>query len=131
MGFFERLFGQESRDSELNKKELPWIPLTKIDQLDEISQRSFEKPQLIYKHSTTCGISSMVLNMFTKGYILSDDQADLFFLDIHQSRNISNEIASRYQVRHESPQLLFIKDGRVAVHTSHGAIAELNLDSYL
>lgn len=129
MGFFEKLFGKHDADSAESK--LSWIPLIEMDQLDDIFEQSYKKPQLVYKHSTTCGISSMVLNMFTRAYTLNEEDVDLFFLDIHRNRPVSNEIAERYQVRHESPQLLLFKEGKVAVHTSHGAIAELDLQTYL
>ncbi|MGI9548351.1 MAG: bacillithiol system redox-active protein YtxJ [Flavobacteriaceae bacterium] len=129
MGFFEKLFGNHFDNSAESR--LAWISLVEPDQLDDMNQKSFEKPQIIYKHSTSCGISSMVLNMFTKGYTLSEEDVDLFFLDIHRNRAISNEIAERYEVRHESPQLLLLKEGKVAVHTSHGAITELDLQPYL
>jgi bacillithiol system protein YtxJ len=57
--------------------------------------------------------------------------ADCYFLDVHRHREISNALAGQYAVRHESPQLLVIKEGRLAASASHGAIVELDLDAYL
>ena len=131
MGIFSKLFGDQSNESPGNKKKLSWIPLMEESQLNEIEQASFSKPQLIYKHSTTCGISSMVLNMFSKSYDYSEEQADLYFLDLHRHRAISNEVASRLGVRHESPQLIVLDNGEVKVHRSHGAIADLDLTVYI
>ena len=131
MGIFDKFFGE--RPSKLNstRKELTWIPLEEEDQLDIILEQSFEKPQLIYKHSTTCGISSMVLNMFTKGYEFEEDHAQMYFLDIHRNRELSDKIARKLQVRHESPQLIIMNRGEVTAHASHGSIIDLNLQSHL
>ena len=131
MGLFQKIFGDFSSSEDTQKKTLPWIPLTEFDQLDLLDQASFNQPQLIYKHSTTCGISSMVLDMFSRSYDLKADKADLYFLDIHRSRDISNEIAERYKVRHESPQLLIVKEGKISYHTSHGAIADMELRDFI
>ena len=131
MGYFRRLFGESEDREEPKSNSLPWIALTEVDQLEIIFRNSFEKTQLVYKHSTTCGISSMVLNMFTKGYGHSRDKLDMYFLDIHRYRPISNEVAQIHGVRHESPQLLVIKDGVVVAHSSHGGITEMELAPYL
>ena len=131
MGIFNKLFGELSSETSGSRKELPWKPLMEESQLESIQESSFSKPQLIYKHSTTCGISSMVLNMFSKSFDYSDDHADLYFLDLHRHRPVSNEVARRFGVRHESPQLIIIDKGEVSVHRSHGAIADLDLKSYI
>lgn len=130
MGLLDKLFGGSSGGGE-SRKNLPWIDLTDQAQLSEIGERSQDRPQLIFKHSTSCGISSMVLNMFTKSYPLESDQADLYFLDIHRYRPLSNEIALHFGVRHESPQLIILKNRKAVFDTSHGAIADMDLASFL
>lgn len=112
------------------KKELPWIKLESMAQLETIAENSKSKTQVIYKHSSTCGISRMVLNMFTETYD-TDLDIDLYFLTIQNHRDVSNAIADKFVVRHESPQLLIIKNGEVVFHTSHGAIADINLKDFL
>ena len=131
MGIFNKLFGELSNETSANRKELPWKPLMEESQLVGIQESSFSRPQLIYKHSTTCGISSVVLNMFSRSFDYTDDQADLYFLDLHRHRSVSNEVARRFGVRHESPQLIVIDKGEVSVHRSHGAIADLDLKAYI
>ena len=131
MGILNKFFGDNSARSNREEKELDWIPLIEETQLDEILDRSFKKPQLIYKHSTTCGISSMVLNLFTRGYEFDVDQAQMYFLDIHRNRDLSNNVASKFQVRHESPQLIVLNRGEVKAHASHGAIVDLDLGIHL
>lgn len=129
MGIFGNIFGKSTNESKA--KQLPWIALSSIDQFDDIIEKSNERPQLVFKHSTTCGISAMVLQRLTDSYSLGENQVDLYFLDLHAYRNISNEVAQRFQVVHQSPQLLVLTNEKVVFHTSHGAINEVDLAQFL
>nr|WP_298790217.1 bacillithiol system redox-active protein YtxJ [uncultured Allomuricauda sp.] len=129
MGILNGLFGNKEQ-TQREEKQIPWIPLVSEEQLDEIAEKSKSRTQLIFKHSTTCGISRMVLNMFTSTYALGKD-IDIYFLDLHAHRNVSNEVAVQFQVMHQSPQLLIIKNGETIYHTSHGAIVDINLEEYV
>lgn len=129
MGIFDSVFGKKQQTTNEDKK-IPWISLESMAQLDEIKINSAKRAQLIFKHSTTCGISSMVLKMFNGSFDPSLD-CDLYFLPIQSHRELSNAIAEKFGIRHESPQLLILKDGKVSFHTSHGAIADLDLSKYL
>jgi bacillithiol system protein YtxJ len=131
MGFLESIFGSKKDNAKEEKKQVPWIALTSLGQLDDIERDSASRPQLIFKHSTTCGVSRMVLNMFEKNPLLREDSMDLYFLDLHRHRGVSNEIAQKFQVSHQSPQLLVIKNGQTVVHGSHGMITEMGLGEYL
>ena len=131
MGVFGSLFGNNGNKDKKEEKSIPWIPLSSLDQLEEIEKKSSGKPQIIFKHSTTCGISRMVMNMFNSSYDLSENQADLYYLDLHNYREISNEVGYRFQVVHQSPQLLVIRNGNTVSHASHSAIAEIELKQYV
>lgn len=111
--------------------ETPWHVLGKIEQLDDLVAQSKTKPVAIFKHSTRCGVSRGVLKMFEKNYSLNDDQLKLYFLDLLQNRDISNEIATRFKVNHESPQLIVIKDGVVVHHDSHNGIEAADLTKFI
>ncbi len=130
MGLFDSLFGKNSKEKKEGKT-LPWIILASMDQLNEIEQKSKVKAQVIFKHSTTCGISSMVLNRFVENYDLEKTQIDLYFLDLRSHREVSNEVGYKFQVMHQSPQLLIIKDGVVVDHSSHGAISSIDLLDFI
>ncbi|MEM6895236.1 MAG: bacillithiol system redox-active protein YtxJ [Bacteroidota bacterium] len=131
MGIFNTLFGNDQPKKEkVNGNAFPWVALDNTTQLDAIQERSHETPQLIFKHSTTCGISRMVLNMFTGSFDVSQ-KVDLYLLDLLSHRDVSNAVASHLGVFHESPQLLIIKNGEVVFHTSHGAIADTDLSPFL
>ena len=127
MGIFSKLFKGEQNHQE--DKQLPWIALTKISQLDDIIQKSKSKTQIIFKHSTRCGISRMVMNQFVKAYDVNIN-ADLYYLDLLNYREVSNETANKFQVLHESPQLLVIKNEVVVQHASHGDINTINLSTF-
>ncbi|MBD0835793.1 bacillithiol system redox-active protein YtxJ [Aestuariibaculum suncheonense] len=129
MGLFDKIFNGSSEEKEV--KNLPWIDLKAVEQLQRIVGKSSEKPQIIFKHSTRCGISRMVKSQFESDYKISEGQADLYYLDLLNYRDISNEIAQKFGVYHESPQLLIIKNGSVAAHDSHGGINDLELSKYI
>ena len=132
MGLFNKLFGDSARSDEPKKEEsTPWINLTSMEQLDEIVERSKTKVQFVFKHSTRCGVSRMVINQFKKGYPLSESDADLYYLDLLNYRSISGDIAEKFQVMHESPQLLVIKNGVVVAHESHSAINNMELRKFV
>ena len=126
MSLLNKLFGGSSEPKE--EKILPWIALTSLEQLVTIAENSKTKTQVIFKHSTRCGISSMVIKQFEKAYDLSENNLDLYYLDLLNYRDVSNEIAIKFKVMHQSPQLLVIKNGVVVAHDSHGAINTMNLN---
>lgn len=99
---------------------MSWITLNSEEQLEAINQKSFEKPQLIFKHSTRCSISSVIKNRLYKNDL--PQAIDFYYLDLIANRSVSNKIADQYHVEHESPQVLLIKDGKCIFNESHSAI---------
>jgi bacillithiol system protein YtxJ len=97
-----------------------WIPLTQETQLKEIRERSKQKTQVIFKHSTRCGVSSMVLHSLEKS--AQPSNIDFYFLDLIKYRPVSQAIATLFNVRHESPQVLVIINGESVYDESHYAI---------
>lgn len=131
MGFLD-MFKKTERD--IAKEEIvetPWNMLTSVEQLDEVVKESKQQPVAIFKHSTRCGISRMVLKQFEKSYGLEKDQLKLYFLDLLQNRHISEEIANRFKVQHESPQMIVLKDGEVVHHDSHQGIDATHLERFI
>lgn len=126
MGFFKKFRAPRDIAKEAIV-EVPWHELVEVDQLDKIIEESMTKPVVIFKHSTRCGISRGVLKIFERNYSLTDEQLKLYLLDLLAHRDISNEIAKRFQVQHESPQLLVIKEGKVVHHDSHHSIEASDL----
>lgn len=99
---------------------MSWITLSSEEQLEAINQKSFEKPQLIFKHSTRCSISSVIKNRLYKNELPGN--IDFYYLDLVANRAVSNKIADQYHITHESPQVLLIKDGKCIFDESHSAI---------
>lgn len=125
MSFLNSIFGN-SENTESPKSNVNWTELTDIAQLLEIVAISNEKPVVIFKHSTRCSISRMALKQFEREYDLND-VADAYFLDLIAHRDISNEIASRFNVYHESPQLILIRNGKAVYDVSHSDIDAIAL----
>jgi bacillithiol system protein YtxJ len=128
MGIFNKIFGGSSEPKQ--EKALPWQSLMQVSQLSEIEKRSQTKPQFIFKHSTRCGISRMVMQQFVAQYNI-DINADLYYLDLLNYRDVSNEVGYKFQVMHQSPQLLIIKNGIAVAHASHGAINEMDVERFV
>ena len=121
MSMFGKLFG-DSNSKDTSSSSIEWNDLTDLKQLEEIAEESVETPVIIFKHSTRCSISRMALKNFEREYNIQDGSAKPYFLDLLEHRDISNAIASQFNVEHQSPQLLLIKDGKVVYHTSHSDI---------
>ncbi len=98
-----------------------WIPLISEDQLEHITQQSYNKPQLLFKHSVRCGVSSMVKNRLDKQK--QPEGIDFYYLDLIRYRGVSNTIASKFGIHHESPQVLMIKEGKCVYDESHMGIS--------
>ena len=100
------------------------IPLTELTQLDEIDFRSKVRKQVILKHSTRCHISKIILGHVNSDLskVSDDAEYDFYYLDLLKHRDISNEIAKRYRVTHQSPQLLIIENAHCSYNTSHGQV---------
>jgi bacillithiol system protein YtxJ len=97
-----------------------WIQLTNEEQLQQIVNKSSEKPQVIFKHSTRCSISSMAKGRLERS--VPPQEVDFYFLDLIAFRNISNKISTDFHVYHESPQVLVIRNGECVYDESHGSI---------
>ncbi len=99
-----------------------WIELKTEQQLDELLETSMQTPVLVFKHSTRCSISSMALNRFEKNWTAPSEICTCVYLDLIAFRALSNTIADKLAVVHESPQAILIKNKK-AVHVStHGEI---------
>jgi bacillithiol system protein YtxJ len=128
MSFFSKLFNENQSDS--NDNAVDWIPLQTLEQVDEIIENSHEKPVLIFKHSTRCSISRFALKRFENEFELQE-KVITYFLDLLNYREISNEIAVKFGVQHQSPQVLLLKNGKVVYHDSHDGIEAEEFKKYI
>ncbi len=100
---------------------MKWVELTTLEQVEEANELSFSKPVLVYKHSTRCSISAAALGRLERKW-REDNELVPYFIDVIKDRNVSNAVAARYHVEHESPQILFIRNGKCEFSRSHMAI---------
>jgi len=110
---------------------MKWTLLTDLDQLDAIDDASRERPVLIFKHSTRCSISSAALGRLERAWAPADDAHIAYFLDLLKYRSISNAIATRYRIEHESPQALVIRNGKCVGVSAHFGITYTDLITQL
>jgi bacillithiol system protein YtxJ len=109
-----------------------WIQLTQPEQLVDIVRESEEQTVLIFKHSTSCSISAAAKSRLERQWADAGlSNVKLYYLDLLRFRPISNEIAEKFGVRHESPQLLLIKQGECRYDASHMGIRLSDVQSQL
>src|SRR5688572_27803409 len=87
--------------------------ISSVEELEEVFAKSSEKPVALFKHSTTCPISASVFHE------VQNVDGEINVVIVQAARNVSNEIAARTGIRHESPQAIVIKDGKAVYHASH------------
>lgn len=97
-----------------------WINITSDKQFEEIKERSKIRPQVIFKHSIRCGISSLAKNRLERSK--QPENIDFYYLDLINYRTLSKKLAEDFNVWHESPQVLIIKNGKCVYDESHSAI---------
>lgn len=101
-----------------------WNTLKNISDLDTVNNLSKSQKILLFKHSTRCSISAASLDRVERNWKDSDSEKLLpFYLDLLNHRDVSNEIARMYDVEHQSPQVLVIKDGKCIYSETHYAIS--------
>ncbi len=121
MSVFDKLFGNsDSKGS--TKSGISWNDLTQVQQLDTIIDESSTTPVILFKHSTRCSVSRMALKGFENEYSIEEGSAKPYFLDLIAHRDVSNEIASRFGVTHQSPQVIVVKNGQAVYNASHDSI---------
>jgi len=97
-----------------------WIDLTNIQQLADIKELSKTRPQVIFKHSTRCSISSIAKSRLERNE--QPESCDFYYLDLLKNRSVSDQVAQDFAVVHESPQILLIKDTECVYEESHSGI---------
>tara|TARA_R110000787_G_scaffold167495_8_gene280446 strand:- start:582 stop:971 length:390 start_codon:yes stop_codon:yes gene_type:complete len=129
MGLFNSIFG--SKETEKAESNIQWIPLTSLEQLDHIKEQSKAETILIFKHSTRCGISSMVIKRFENLFNESMKNIKVYYLDLLNYRDVSDEVGYTFQIMHQSPQLLVIRNEVAVLDATHYDITTIDIQKYL
>lgn len=98
-----------------------WKTLQDEQGLEAIKQASATIPQIIFKHSTRCSISSMAKSRLDRSD--APEGVEFNYLDLIAYKSLSNKIAEDFSVHHESPQVLLIKNGECVYDESHSGIS--------
>ena len=96
---------------------IKWQVVERLEQLDDIQSDSFNSTQAIFKHSTTCPISHMAKSRLENAWNI--EGVAPYYLDLKSYREISNAIAEKWNVQHESPQIIIIRGGKAVFDESH------------
>ena len=129
MGIFNSFFG--NKEGATKESNINWIPLTSLEQLATIKEESKTETIFIFKHSTRCGISSMVIKRFENLFDESMKNIKVYYLDLLNYRDVSDEVGYLFQVMHQSPQLLVIRNEVAVFNASHYDITQIDLARFI
>lgn len=122
MGFLDKILG-----STKEKEEELWFQISTTQDADGVIKASNQKTQVILKHSGSCGISFFAKKGLDSIPNEELESVDMYIVDVIHDRNLAYYLADRFSVRHESPQILIIKNEKVIWHGSHNAVNPENL----
>lgn len=108
-----------------------WTPLTEVQQIGTWISRSYKTPIAFFKHSTRCSISAMAKNRLESKWAMDEEKVIPVYIDVLSNRSVSEQLAKQLDVIHQSPQIILVKDGAVAFHTSHGNIDVASIEQLL
>ena len=131
MSLLKNIFKNTSTEKKEVISNITWVPLQSLEQLKVLNELSKQEAVVIFKHSTRCGISRMVIKLFEKQFDVSMKTLKVYYLDLLNYRDLSNEVGYKYQVLHQSPQLLVIKNGMAVEYASHYDITNIELKQYV
>lgn len=119
MSFFKTLFTPSAAEDPADF----WKLISSETDVEEALADSYGNKVVIFKHSTRCHISKRVLKNFEKQVKKSDKEAIYYFLDLLSYRSISDAIAERLEVQHQSPQMIVVQNGIAVRDASHQNIS--------
>lgn len=93
--------------------------LERLEDLEALLAQTTNRPLLLYKHSLTCGTSAYAFDELSDHLDRSPTGADYAMVAVQTHREVSNEIARRLGVRHETPQVILVRDGQPVWTASH------------
>ncbi len=101
-----------------------WHTIKSEKDLETLKAHSMDRPVMIFKHSTTCGISAMAkFNLENDWDPQHPEAPEPWLLDLLAYRHLSNKIAEEFKIIHQSPQALLIHEGQCVYYASHSGIS--------
>jgi len=123
MGWFSSKKDEDADKVEKPKASVNWKNLTDLDQVDRILNDRTGQKHLLFKHSTRCGVSAMTKRQFEKEWAEENEDVDVWYLDLLNYRDISNAIAEKTGIYHQSPQAIALGNGEVCYSASHSEVS--------
>jgi bacillithiol system protein YtxJ len=120
MGFLNKLFGKGTEETD-------WVQLESEDAVEEVFAASGGRIQLILKHSQSCAVSFFAKQNLDSVPLEEWPEMDRSMVEVVRFRPISQYIAQKTSVRHESPQVLVIANREVIFHASHSEVNKVNI----
>lgn len=117
--------------NEAKKRGIPWKQLSEEGEIAEVLSASEQKPQVIYKHSTRCATSFFALKNLETLSEDKYDRADYHMVNVIKDPSLSQYIAEKLNIIHESPQLLLLENKKVSWNGSHQAVQSEILEARL
>ena len=105
---------------------MAWLKLDSIETLYKLIEDSHHATQFIFKHSVRCSISSVAMSKLHNAV----KKMDIYIIDVINNRDISNAAEQKLSVRHQSPQLIAVKNGKCLHHTSHMQISPAIIEQF-
>jgi len=129
MKLLKKIF--KKNDPEAQEAFINWLHLINIDQIKQIRSLSKSETVFIFKHSTRCSISKMVIKRFENMFDESMSNVKVYYLDLLNYRDVSDKVGVTFNVIHQSPQLLIIKNEVSVFNASHQDITSIKLQDHL
>jgi bacillithiol system protein YtxJ len=101
--------------------------IQQIKELEDALASSSDRPVLLFKHSLTCPISTRAYNELNSYLKEADPDVSYNLITVQRARSLSNEVAARLGVHHETPQAILVRNGREVWNASHFAITSSTL----
>ena len=111
---------------------MEWREITTVEEWDDILNKSSEKDQIILKHSTTCPVSTNALEEY-EAYLQDqpNENIDYTLVKVRESRPVSNKIEEDLSVKHESPQIIYIKDKQKYWSATHWSVTKAHMTAVI
>ena len=103
-------------------------PLTDLSALDAAIAESKDRPVLLFKHSRYCGVSCEALDELQSHIDGAPPQVAYRVITVQTHRPVSDAVAQRLGLRHETPQAILLRDGKIVWNASHFRITASQLD---
>lgn len=88
--------------------------------LEDAVARSHREPVVLFKHSAWCGLSTYAHRELSK--LTQPDDPPVYCIVVQHARRLTTAVEERFGIRHESPQVIVLFEGKPVFDASHGRV---------